>query len=107
GSTVAERLIERRVKRKQRDTYFDLLSCASGARVRVGCSMIRTSLSLKIVSTMRLANSAGARLEWPPVDEEAALLVVAHVYRGQNEEEIIRILSAREASKRERRLYIQ
>src|SRR5436305_15264118 len=36
------------------------------------------------------------------LDEEAALLVVAHVYRGQNEEEIIRILSAREASKRER-----
>lgn len=41
------------------------------------------------------------------IDEEAALLVVAHVYRGQNEEEIIRIISAREASKRERRLYIQ
>lgn len=40
-------------------------------------------------------------------DEEGALLVVAHVYRGQNEEEIIRIFSAREASKRERRLYIQ
>ena len=33
--TVAEGLIERRVKRKQRDTYFDLLGCASGARVRV------------------------------------------------------------------------
>jgi uncharacterized DUF497 family protein len=41
------------------------------------------------------------------IDEEAALLVVVHVYRGQNEEEIIRIISAREASKRERRLYIQ
>ncbi len=41
------------------------------------------------------------------VDEEAALLVVAHVHRGQNEEEIIRIISAREASKRERRLYLQ
>ena len=41
------------------------------------------------------------------VDEEGALLVVAHVYRGQNDEEIIRIISAREASKRERRLYIQ
>jgi len=41
------------------------------------------------------------------VDEEGALLVVAHVYRGLNEEEIIRIFSAREASKRERRLYLQ
>jgi uncharacterized DUF497 family protein len=41
------------------------------------------------------------------VEEEGALLVVAHIYRGQNEEEIIRIFSAREASKRERRLYIQ
>jgi hypothetical protein len=40
-------------------------------------------------------------------DEEAALLVVVHVYRGQNEEEIIRIISAREAGKRERGLYIQ
>jgi uncharacterized DUF497 family protein len=39
--------------------------------------------------------------------DEAALLVVAHIYRGQNEEETIRIISAREASKRERRLYIQ
>jgi hypothetical protein len=38
---------------------------------------------------------------------EAALLVVVHVYRGQNEEEIIRIVSAREASQRERRFYIQ
>lgn len=41
------------------------------------------------------------------IDEEAALLVVVHVYRGQNEQEIIRIVSARAASKRERRLYIQ
>lgn len=41
------------------------------------------------------------------VDEEAALLVVVHVYRGQNEEEIIRIISARQASKRECRSYIQ
>ena len=41
------------------------------------------------------------------IDQEAALLVVAHVYRGQNEEEIIRIISAREAGKRECRLYIQ
>jgi uncharacterized DUF497 family protein len=40
-------------------------------------------------------------------DEEAALLVVVHVYRGQNEEEIIRVISAREAGKRERRLYFQ
>jgi uncharacterized DUF497 family protein len=41
------------------------------------------------------------------IDDDAALLAVVHVYRGQNEEEIIRIISAREASKRERRLYIQ
>jgi hypothetical protein len=41
------------------------------------------------------------------IGEEAALLVVVHVYRGQNEEEIIRIVSAREASQRERRFYIQ
>jgi uncharacterized protein len=41
------------------------------------------------------------------IDEEAALLAVAHVHRGKNEEEIVRIISAREASNRERRLYIQ
>jgi uncharacterized DUF497 family protein len=41
--------------------------------------------------------------------EEAVLLVV-HVYRMEcenGEEEIIRIISAREANKRERRIYIQ
>jgi uncharacterized DUF497 family protein len=39
-----------------------------------------------------------------------ALLLVVHVYRTENEndqEEIIRIISAREANKRERRIYIQ
>ena len=39
-----------------------------------------------------------------------AVLLVVHVYRLENEhdqEEIIRIISAREASKRERRVYIQ
>jgi len=39
-----------------------------------------------------------------------AVLVVVHVYRMENEhdkEEIIRIVSAREANKRERRVYIQ
>ena len=41
------------------------------------------------------------------IDEEAALLVVVHIYRGRNEEEIIRIISAREAGKRERRLYLE
>ena len=39
----------------------------------------------------------------------AALLVVVHVYREDhvNGEEIIRIISAREANQRERRIYIQ
>lgn len=39
-----------------------------------------------------------------------ALLLVVHVYRMENEydeEETIRIISAREANKRERRIYIQ
>jgi hypothetical protein len=38
-----------------------------------------------------------------------ALLLVVHVYRKEREngEEIIRIISAREASQRERRIYIQ
>ncbi len=39
-----------------------------------------------------------------------ALLLVVHVYRLENEhdkEESIRIISAREANKRERRIYIQ
>lgn len=38
-----------------------------------------------------------------------ALLVVVHVYREDdaNGEEIIRIISAREANQRERRIYIQ
>jgi hypothetical protein len=41
---------------------------------------------------------------------EGAVLLVVHVYRieGENgEEETIRIVSAREASKRERRIYVQ
>jgi uncharacterized protein len=37
----------------------------------------------------------------------AVLLVVVHVYRSKNGEEIIRIISAREADKRDRRIYIQ
>ena len=38
----------------------------------------------------------------------SALLVVVHVYREEdvNDEEVIRIISAREASQRERRIYI-
>jgi uncharacterized DUF497 family protein len=39
-----------------------------------------------------------------------ALLLVVHVYRMENEhdkEETIRIISVREANKRERRVYIQ
>ena len=41
---------------------------------------------------------------------EGAVLLVVHVSRmenGNGEEEIIRIISAREADKRERRIYIQ
>lgn len=41
---------------------------------------------------------------------ENAVLLVVHVYRTENkndEEEIIRIISAREADQRERRVYIQ
>ncbi len=41
---------------------------------------------------------------------EGAVLLVVHVYRMENEndeEEAIRIISAREANKRERRIYIQ
>ena len=40
---------------------------------------------------------------------EKALLLVVHVYREEKEngEEIIRILSAREANSRERRVYLQ
>jgi uncharacterized DUF497 family protein len=41
---------------------------------------------------------------------EGAVLLVVHVYRMENEngeEEFIRIISAREANKRERRIYIQ
>lgn len=39
----------------------------------------------------------------------AALLLVVHVYREDeaNDEEIIRIISAREANQRERRFYLQ
>ncbi len=40
----------------------------------------------------------------------SALLLVVHVYRMENEhdkDEIIRIISAREANQRERRIYIQ
>jgi uncharacterized DUF497 family protein len=41
---------------------------------------------------------------------EGAVLLVVHVYRmenGNGDEETIRIISAREANKRERRVYIQ
>jgi uncharacterized DUF497 family protein len=41
---------------------------------------------------------------------EGAVLLVVHVYRmgnGNDEEETIRIVSAREANQRERRIYIQ
>jgi uncharacterized DUF497 family protein len=40
---------------------------------------------------------------------EKAVLLVVHVYRmeDENEEEIIRIISAREANKHERRVYVR
>ena len=41
------------------------------------------------------------------IDDGAVLLVVVRVSRGISGEEIIRIISAREAEKRERRLYFQ
>ncbi len=41
-------------------------------------------------------------------DDAAVLLIIVHVYRGTDEEEIIRIISARKANRqRERRLYLQ
>jgi uncharacterized DUF497 family protein len=42
--------------------------------------------------------------------DSSAVLLVVHVYRREaqnDEEEIIRIISAREANKRERRIYLQ
>jgi uncharacterized DUF497 family protein len=47
---------------------------------------------------------------WPAIGAaRQAVLLVVHVYRKEKDhgDEIIRILSAREASKRERRIYIQ
>jgi uncharacterized protein len=52
----------------------------------------------------------GGDLRWHAIGAvSAALLLVAHVYREDdgNGEEIIRIISAREANQRERRIYIQ
>ena len=42
-----------------------------------------------------------------PIDQGGVLLVVVHVVRGNNGEEIIRIISARAANNRECRLYFQ
>ena len=47
---------------------------------------------------------------WPAIGSvSAALLLVVHMYREDdiNGEEIIRIISAREANQRERRIYLQ
>ena len=38
--------------------------------------------------------------------KEPVVLLVVHVYRGQNEEQTIRIISARKASQKERRPYL-
>src|SRR5436309_3656260 len=58
--TVAEGLIERRVERKQRDTYFDLLGCASGARVRVEDCRIDGHAA----DTTAVVARTGGGLEW-------------------------------------------
>jgi uncharacterized DUF497 family protein len=53
---------------------------------------------------------AGGEQRWHAIGAvSAALLIVVHVYREDNVngEEIIRIISAREANQRERRIYIQ
>jgi len=39
--------------------------------------------------------------------EKVILLVVVHTYREENSEEVIRIISARRATRKERRLYDQ
>ncbi|MGA2143538.1 MAG: BrnT family toxin [Bryobacteraceae bacterium] len=39
--------------------------------------------------------------------EDVAIFVVVHTYRDEDSEEVIRIISARPASRRERRLYAQ
>ncbi len=46
---------------------------------------------------------------WHAIGEvSGALLLVVHTYQEEaNDEEIIRIISAREANQRERRIYIQ
>jgi uncharacterized DUF497 family protein len=52
----------------------------------------------------------GSEQRWHAIGAvSAALLLVVHVYREDdvNGEEIIRIISAREADQRERRIYIQ
>ena len=53
---------------------------------------------------------SGGEQRWHAIGAvSAALLLVVYVYRedGVNGEEIIRIISAREANQRERRIYIQ
>jgi len=39
--------------------------------------------------------------------EEIIILTVAHTYRVEGSDEVIRIISARRATRRERRLYVQ
>ena len=53
----------------------------------------------------------GGEQRWHAIGEvEGAVLLVVHLYRMENEngeEEIIRIISAREANQRERRIYVR
>jgi uncharacterized protein len=77
---------------------------ASDSRLRRAFSTIRDALFRKdrIVDGEQRWHAVGAV-------ERAALLVV-YVYRMEDEnrgEEIVRIISAREANERERRIYIQ
>ena len=62
-------------------------------------------------ATFRKDRIVDGELRWHAIGAvEAAVLLVVHVYRKENEngeEETIRIISAREAGKRERRIYIQ
>jgi uncharacterized protein len=63
------------------------------------------------LAVFRKDRIAGGEQRWHAIGSvRGAVLVVVHVYRLEDiddEEESIRIISAREANKRERRIYIQ
>jgi len=79
---------------RERYTFCITMRCRMGSRV-IFCKD-------RVVSGEQRWQAIGAA--------EEAVLPVVHVYRmenGNGEEETIRIVSAREANKRERRIYIQ